>query len=387
MMIPKQLPLASHHVCGTFCLCRTHHNLSSLCKEGLLNTGLHFIFKKIYFAAPKNRWLIVDCVLLQCHRLRASAFAQIIMDIKIENLSKRYGPQRAVDNISFEVKTGEILGFLGPNGAGKTTTMKMITGYLSITEGDIQIGGQSLRKTGDEIKRHIGYLQENNPLYLEMPVMEYLHFCAALQGVRADKVEERTRLMVSQCGLNSEKHKKIGELSKGFRQRVGLAQAMIHNPEILVLDEPTTGLDPNQIVEIRKLIREIGKEKTVILSTHILPEVEATCDRILIINKGRIVADGTSHTLRKQASGSELLKIRIEDGTMNEIEQALRTLPSVAKVEVSDVAMNRFEVQSKTGHTSKREIFKLCVEKNWMMTELTPLETRLEDIFRNLTMN
>jgi ABC-2 type transport system ATP-binding protein len=193
--------------------------------------------------------------------------------------------------------------------------------------------------------------------------------------------------MVSKCGLNAEKHKKIGELSKGYRQRVGLAQAMIHDPEILVLDEPTTGLDPNQIVEIRKLIREIGKEKTVILSTHILPEVEATCDRILIINKGRIVADGTSDTLRKQASGSELLKVRIEDGSAAEIQKALQALPSVDKVELSDVAMNRFEVQSKAGQSSKREVFRLCVEKNWALTELTPLETRLEDIFRNLTMN
>lgn len=309
------------------------------------------------------------------------------MDIKIENLSKRYGPQRAVDNISFEVKTGEILGFLGPNGAGKTTTMKMITGYLQVGEGDIQIGGKSLREAGDEIKRHIGYLQENNPLYLEMPVIEYLKFCAALQGVEDSKIEERIRLMVAKCGLNAEKHKKIGELSKGYRQRVGLAQAMIHDPQILVLDEPTTGLDPNQIVEIRKLIREIGKEKTVILSTHILPEVEATCDRILIINKGRIVADGTSDTLRKQASGSELLKVRIEDGSSAEIQKALQALPSVDKVELSDVAMNRFEVQSKAGQSSKRGVFKLCVEKNWILSELTPLETRLEDIFRNLTMN
>lgn len=309
------------------------------------------------------------------------------MDIKIENLSKRYGPQRAVDNISFEVKTGEILGFLGPNGAGKTTTMKMITGYLSVGEGDIQIGGKSLKETGDEIKRHIGYLQENNPLYLDMPVIEYLRFCAALQGVENSRIEERIRTMVSRCGLNAEKHKKIGELSKGYRQRVGLAQAMIHDPEILVLDEPTTGLDPNQIVEIRKLIREIGKEKTVILSTHILPEVEATCDRILIINKGKIVADGTSDTLRKQATGSELLKVRIEDAPANHIQHALGALPAVSKVEVSDVAMSRFEVQSKPGQSSKREIFKLCVDKNWVLTELIPLETRLEDIFRNLTMN
>jgi ABC-2 type transport system ATP-binding protein len=309
------------------------------------------------------------------------------MDIKIENLSKRYGSQRAVDNISFEVKTGEILGFLGPNGAGKSTTMKMITGYLSVGDGSIFIGGKNLLESGDGIKRHIGYLQENNPLYLDMPVIEYLRFCAALQGVEKNWIEERIRKMVSVCGLNAEKHKKIGELSKGYRQRVGLAQALIHDPEILVLDEPTTGLDPNQIVEIRKLIREIGKEKTVILSTHILPEVEATCDRILIINKGRIVADGTSETLRKQATGSELLKVRIEDGVSAEIQKALQQLTNVEKVDLTDVAMNRFEIQSKSGLSSTRAVFKLCTEKNWVITELIPLETRLEDVFRNLTMN
>lgn len=309
------------------------------------------------------------------------------MDIKIENLSKRYGPQRAVDNISFEVKTGEILGFLGPNGAGKSTTMKMITGYLSVGDGSIFIGGKNVQDAGDEVKKHIGYLQENNPLYLDMPVIEYLRFCADLQGVDSSKTEERVREMVHVCGLNSEKHKKIGELSKGYRQRVGLAQALIHDPEILVLDEPTTGLDPNQIVEIRKLIREIGKEKTVILSTHILPEVEATCDRILIINKGRIVADGTSETLRKQATGTELLKVRIEDGNASEIQQALQQLTSVDKVEIADIAMQRFEIQSKPGQSSSRTVFKLCAERNWVLTELIPLETRLEDVFRNLTMN
>jgi ABC-2 type transport system ATP-binding protein len=309
------------------------------------------------------------------------------MDIKIENLSKRYGPQRAVDNISFEVKAGEILGFLGPNGAGKSTTMKMITGYLSVGDGAIFIGGKKLQESGDEIKRHIGYLQENNPLYLDMPVIEYLGFCAALQGVEKGLINERIRKMVSVCGLNAEKHKKIGELSKGYRQRVGLAQALIHDPEILVLDEPTTGLDPNQIVEIRKLIREIGKEKTVILSTHILPEVEATCDRILIINKGRIVADGTSETLRKQATGTELLKVRIEDGAAAEIQKALVQLSNVSKVDLTDVAMNRFEIQSKSGLSSTRAVFRLCAEKNWVITEMIPLETRLEDVFRNLTMN
>jgi gliding motility-associated transport system ATP-binding protein len=309
------------------------------------------------------------------------------MDIKIENLSKQYGAQIAVDNISFEVKTGEILGFLGPNGAGKSTSMKMITGYLGMGDGDILIGGRTMQEYGDELKRHIGYLPENNPLYGDMPVIDYLQFCAALQGVEPGKIESRIRLMIKDCGLNAEKHKKIGELSKGYRQRVGLAQAMIHDPEILILDEPTSGLDPNQIVEIRKLIRELGREKTVILSTHILPEVEATCDRILIINKGKIVADGTAETLRKQASGSELLKIRIEDGENQVILAALQGLSTVEKALTVDTGTNRYEVQSKTGQTSKRAIFHLCVAKGWMLSELIPVETRLEDIFRNLTMN
>lgn len=309
------------------------------------------------------------------------------MDVKIENLSKQYGPQRAVDNISFTVKTGEILGFLGPNGAGKSTTMKMITGYIGIGEGEILIGDKSVQKNGDDLKKHIGYLPENNPLYLDMPVMDYLNFCADLQGISKNKVHERLRTMILACGLNAEKHKKIGELSKGFRQRVGLAQAMIHDPEILILDEPTTGLDPNQIVEIRKLIRELGKEKTVILSTHILPEVEATCDRILIINKGKIVADGTAESLRKQATGQEIFKLRIEDGMADEIIHELRRIPSIDRVEWVDKNLNRFEVQSRTGTSSKREVFNLCVQKGWVLSELIPIETRLEDIFRNLTVN
>lgn len=309
------------------------------------------------------------------------------MNITIDNLSKKYGPQKAVDGLSFEVKTGEILGFLGPNGAGKSTTMKMITGYIGIGEGSVIIGDKSVTEHGDEVKKHIGYLPENNPLYLDMAVIDYLQFCAALQGVSSDKISERVRKMVKVCGLNAEKHKKIGELSKGYRQRVGLAQAMIHDPEILILDEPTTGLDPNQIVEIRNLIRELGKAKTVILSTHILPEVEATCDRILIINKGKIVADGTAENLRRQAEGQEILKVRIEDATADAIEEAIKKMKTVQRVDLIDKNLNRFEVQSKAGSTSSREIFKLCVEKGWVLSELTPLETRLEDIFRNLTLN
>jgi ABC-2 type transport system ATP-binding protein len=308
------------------------------------------------------------------------------MDIVINNLTKKYGTQKAVDNISLKVATGEILGFLGPNGAGKTTTMKIITGYIAADEGEIFIGGKSVKDDPNEIQRHIGYLPENNPLYLDMPVVDYLNFCARIQGIEKSRIPGRVVEMIRITGLNKEKHKKIEELSKGFRQRVGLAQAMIHNPEILLLDEPTSGLDPNQIAEIRKLIRELGREKTVILSTHILPEVEATCDRIFIINKGKIVVDGTADTLRKQAQGSDILRVKIEDGEPNQIFKSLQTLSSVTMVEFADRQLNRYDIHCKSDDV-KREIFRLCVSKSWVLTEMTPFETKLEDIFRELTMN
>lgn len=307
------------------------------------------------------------------------------MDIRIQNLTKTYGLQTAVDNISFEVKTGEILGFLGPNGAGKTTTMKIITNFIEPDNGDVSIGNTSV--LAGSMKKNIGYLPEHNPLYTDMTVMDYLGFCAALQGVEKANIPNRVREMIRATGLDLEKHKKIGELSKGYRQRVGLAQAMIHDPEILILDEPTTGLDPNQIVEIRELIKKIGKEKTVILSTHILSEVEATCDRILIIDRGKIVADGTANTLRKQAQGKQVLHVRIEDGEVNTIYEKLAALPTVAMVDFLDKENNRFEIQSNDEASSNRAVFQMCAENNWMLTEMIPFETRLEDIFRDLTLN
>jgi len=310
------------------------------------------------------------------------------MNIIVENLTKKYGNQRAVDNISFEVKTGEVLGFLGPNGAGKTTTMKIITCYMAPNDGDVKIGDLSIHENQDEIKRKIGYLPESNPLYHDMPVLEYLEFAAQLQGVPDNMINKRIAEMVALTGLNKEKHKKIGELSKGYKQRVGLAQAMIHDPEILILDEPTTGLDPNQIVEIRKLIKDLGKEKTVILSTHILPEVEATCDRILIINNGKIVADGTSEMLRKQAQGQEILRVTIDEAPgKDEIISALSGLDSVGMVDPVKDAESSFVINSKDNLSSRKNIFNLCVQKKWVLTELTPLETKLEDIFRELTTN
>jgi gliding motility-associated transport system ATP-binding protein len=310
------------------------------------------------------------------------------MSVSVSNLTKKYQNQRAVDNISFEVKTGEVLGFLGPNGAGKTTTMKIITGYMAPSDGEVRINGISVLEDPEKIKPLIGYLPESNPLYQDMLVLEYLEFIAELQNVPKNKIQGRIVEMVKVCGLNVEKHKKIGELSKGYKQRVGLAQALIHDPEILILDEPTTGLDPNQIVEIRNLIREIGREKTVILSTHILPEVEATCDRILIIDDGKIVADGTSESLRKQAQGQEVLKVGISEAEdKDKVITTLQSLESVGLVDPIKENNFTFIINSKDDASSKKPIFEMCVKNDWILSELTPIETKLEDIFRDLTTN
>ncbi|MBR5166868.1 MAG: ATP-binding cassette domain-containing protein [Salinivirgaceae bacterium] len=307
------------------------------------------------------------------------------MDIVIKNLTKLYGAQRAVDNLSFEVKTGEILGFLGPNGAGKTTTMKTIAGYIKPTEGTIRVGRYNVETDADKVKQVIGYLPEHNPLYSDMYVVDYLRYMAQLQLLRADKINDRIYEMVNVCGLEGEKHKRISELSKGYRQRVGLAQALIHDPQVLILDEPTTGLDPNQIIEIRQLIRKIGHEKTIILSSHILAEVEATCDRILIINKGRIVADGTSDQLRKASSGCECVKITVENADRNDVVRVMQNIDTVELIDTMKDNPDSFEIQSKEGESSRRAIFNACVENGWVLTEMTPIETKLEDVFRELT--
>ncbi|MCX6245919.1 MAG: ATP-binding cassette domain-containing protein [Bacteroidetes bacterium] len=307
------------------------------------------------------------------------------MEVSVENITKTYGFQKAVDGISFKVKAGEIVGFLGPNGAGKTTTMKIITCFMPPNEGDVKVGGISVLSDPEEVKKHIGYLPETNPLYKEMPVIDYLRFVAEIQGVQKEKIRERIVEMIQVCGLKSEKYKKIGELSKGYQQRVGLAQAMIHDPDVLILDEPTSGLDPNQIVEIRELIKKIGREKTVILSSHILAEVEATCDRILIVNEGKLVADGTANTLRKQAQAKEIVKVTIEDGDRNQIFQALQKLETVELVDLLPQYTQSYEVQSKPDASSRRAIFKLCTEKGWTLTEMTPVERKLEEVFRDLT--
>lgn len=305
------------------------------------------------------------------------------MSIVVEGLTKKYGEQKAVNDISFEIKTGEVVGFLGPNGAGKSTTMKMITCFMAPSDGDIRLDELSIHADQETIKKKIGYLPENNPLYSDMPIIDYLRFSAEIQGVAKSAIPGRIGEMIEKCGLDREKHKNINELSKGYRQRVGLAQAMIHDPEVLILDEPTTGLDPNQIVEIRKLIKELGKQKTVILSSHILSEVEATCDRILIINRGRIVADGTSNTLRQQAQGQELLTIQIEGE--GEVAKALLGLASVETANAIEDRPGFYAVQSKPELSSRKAIFDLCVQQQWYLMEMTGIETQLEDVFRDLT--
>ncbi len=307
------------------------------------------------------------------------------MDIIVEKLVKTYGIQKAVDNISFKVKTGEVLGFLGPNGAGKTTTMKAISTFLIPDSGNILVGNYSVNKDAEYVKQNIGYLPENNPLYEDMPVIDYLKFVGELQGISKEKIYDSLLTVIDTCGLEAEKHKKINELSKGYKQRVGLAQALIHNPEVLILDEPTTGLDPNQIVEIRDLIRKIGREKTVILSSHILAEVEATCDRILIINNGKIVADGTTVDLRKQAQGNDIIKVKIEGGDVNDVYNELQKIEGAAVVDIIDADNSRFQIDSNQGTAIAASVFQLCVKNNWILTELIPVETKLEDIFKELT--
>ena len=220
------------------------------------------------------------------------------MSISIQHLTKIYGTQKAVNDISFEAKKGEIVGFLGPNGAGKSTTMKVATSYLSATSGQVLINGFDVKTQSMEVRRSIGYLPEHNPLYLEMYVKEFLLFVGNMYGLKGIEVNKRIAEMVELCGLSAEQNKKIGQLSKGYRQRVGLAQALIHDPSVLILDEPTTGLDPNQIVEIRNVIKTVGKDKTILFSTHIMQEVEAICDRVIIINRGQIVSDSTLTSLK-----------------------------------------------------------------------------------------
>jgi len=312
------------------------------------------------------------------------------MAITVRNLTKYYGPEKAVDDISFDVNTGEILGFLGPNGAGKTTTMKIITCYMPPTSGTVQVDGFSIEERSLDVRRKIGYLPEMNPLYLDMSVLEYLEYSARLHRLPAGELIGRMNEMVEVCGLGDVRQKDIGELSKGYRQRVGLAQAMIHDPEVLILDEPTSGLDPNQIVEIRNLIRQLGRAKTVILSTHILSEVQATCDRIIIIHHGSIVADGTPNQLQRNFEGSETVSLELKAPVANAMTDLLPTLQSLANVKSVEFGgttgeCHRFTVNAAKGSDVREEIFRCSVRKEWTILELARRTTSLEEVFHALT--
>jgi ABC-2 type transport system ATP-binding protein len=315
--------------------------------------------------------------------------------IRVENLTKDYGPTRAVDKVTFSVHKGEVLGFLGPNGAGKSTTMKMLTCFLSPTAGTARVAGFDVFDQSLEVRRRIGYLPEDTPIYRDMTVLEYLQFAAELRGMDPAKSPGRIKEIGGRCGLGDVAGKLVGELSKGYRQRLGLAQAMLHDPDILILDEPTSGLDPNQIVEIRSLIKEIGKERTVILSTHILPEVQATCSRILIISGGKLVADGTPEALRAREKRGRYRVVvhangaafRAPETSREAIRASLGKLPGVGACETvsgEDGAFS-FGLDSATSDDLRPLLFKAAVENKWTLLELVRESVSLEDVFRNLT--
>jgi ABC-2 type transport system ATP-binding protein len=312
------------------------------------------------------------------------------MSIAVRNLTKYYGEQAAVHDISFDVRSGEILGFLGPNGAGKTTTMKIITCYMPPNSGKVEVEGLDIFEHSLEVRRKIGYLPEMNPLYMDMNVLDYLEYSAQLHGLRGGAVHQRVKEMVHVCGLEEVRHKDIGEMSKGFRQRVGLAQAMIHDPEVLILDEPTSGLDPNQIVEIRNLIKQLGRAKTVILSTHILSEVQATCDRVLIINEGKIVADGSPAQLQRDFQGTDALTVELKHGTQRPLEDVLprlRSLAHVVNVRMLGQADSSasYELQTEKGQDAREAVFRLAVAEEWVILEMRRRVTTLEEVFHKLT--
>jgi len=305
--------------------------------------------------------------------------------IQVEHLSKRYGPTLAVSDISFQVQTGEILGFLGPNGAGKTTTMKILTCFMPPTQGTVTIDGLDVFDQSLAVRRKIGYLPESAPMYNEMNVVEYLSFVAGVRGIPKERLKGRLEEMLRVCGLETVTRKEIGELSKGFRQRVGLAQAMIHDPEILILDEPTSGLDPNQIVEIRNLIKRLGQQKTVILSTHILPEVQATCDRVLIISNGKLVADGTPTELAGQFKGDDNLEVVVTGPSPDELKEKLSAIAGVAWLEVTNGTEISAKITAERGFDLREPIFRSVVDSGWTLLELHRERTSLEDVFRQLT--
>jgi len=308
--------------------------------------------------------------------------------IRVDGLTKDYGSFRAVDKVSFTVNRGEVLGFLGPNGAGKSTTMKMLTCYLAPTEGTAMVAGFDVFDNSLEVRKRLGYLPEDTPIYRDMTVAEFLAFAAEMRGMDQALASRRIKEIGGRCGLGDVAGKLVGELSKGYRQRVGLAQAMLHDPDILILDEPTSGLDPNQIVEIRELIKEIGREKTVILSTHILPEVQATCSRVVIISGGKLVADGTPEELRARERGNRFRVLIAQNGVAKEaIRDRLSKLEGVSRCEeaAGEEGAFAFLLDAQGKGDLRRGIYQAAVESRWPLLELAREAASLEDVFRHVT--
>jgi len=306
--------------------------------------------------------------------------------IEVEHLTKRYGPTLAVSDVSFEVQKGEILGFLGPNGAGKTTTMRVITGYLPPSAGRVRVAGYDVEEEALEAKRRTGYLPESPPVYPDMTVQEYLAFVARIKGLARRDIKVRIREISEKCAITDVQQRQIGKLSKGYRQRVGLAQALIHNPDVLILDEPTAGLDPKQIIETRELIKGLAGQHTIVLSTHILPEVSKTCQRVVVINAGKIVAVGTPDELTRRLQGYETVLISVE-GPAAEIIERLQRVKGVNWVEPRESSDGRItiEVHSEKGQDVRAELARSVVESHWKLFELKTSGLSLEDIFLKLT--
>jgi ABC-2 type transport system ATP-binding protein len=305
--------------------------------------------------------------------------------IEVQHLSKKYGPFTAVDDVSFRAESGEILGFLGPNGAGKTTTMRIITGYMPATDGKATVAGYDVFDQPLEAKRRTGYLPETPPLYPDMTVRDYLSFVAKIKGVRGN-VKDRVDAVMKKTWVADMGNRHCGKLSKGYKQRVGLAQALIHEPEVLVLDEPTAGLDPKQIIETRQLIRELAGSHTIVLSTHILPEVAQTCQKVVIINKGKIVATDSPEALTERLHGSVNMFVQAQ-GPAEDVQRALQSIPGVVRVSVSDRRgdVSSFDIDSAKDFDPRREVANAIVRGGWGLLELRPMRISLEDIFLKLT--
>ncbi|CAG0962067.1 MAG: gliding motility-associated ABC transporter ATP-binding subunit GldA [Bacteroidetes bacterium] len=300
------------------------------------------------------------------------------MSIEVKNVNKLYGSQKALDHVSFSVNTGEVVGFLGPNGAGKSTLMKIITCYIPQSSGRVNVCGFDVETQSIDVRKNVGYLPENNPLYYDMYVKEYLEFIAGIHNVL--QIKQRVAEMIETIGLSVEQKKKIGQLSKGYKQRVGLAQALLHNPQVLILDEPTTGLDPNQLAEIRALIKRIGATKTIMLSTHIMQEVEAICDRVIIINNGKIVADAKASDLKKIASNKEIITIEFAE---NVEAKQLQKVKGVLRVAL--LASNTWEIEGDGQHDVRNNLFRFAVENNLSVLTLRKETQSIEEVFKELT--